>query len=45
MGVRMIGPVAGRLACGTEGMGRLAEPQEILTAIETLAAEAVRNQG
>ncbi len=45
MGIRMIGPVAGRLACGTEGMGRMAEPQEILAAIEILAAEKqVREQ-
>ncbi len=39
MGVRFVGPVAGRLACGTEGVGRMAEPQEILAAIEELAAE------
>ena len=44
MGVRTIGPVAGRLACGTEGMGRMAEPQEILAAIQTLAAEVIENR-
>ena len=44
MGVRMVGPAAGRLACGTEGLGRMAEPQEILAAVETLAAEGIRNQ-
>jgi phosphopantothenoylcysteine decarboxylase/phosphopantothenate--cysteine ligase len=33
-GVRMIGPVAGRLACGAEGVGRMAEPEAILKAIE-----------
>ncbi len=38
-GVRMIGPCAGRLACGTEGLGRMAEPQEILAAIEEMANE------
>ncbi len=38
-GVRMIGPCAGRLACGTEGLGRMAEPQEILAAIEEMAGE------
>jgi len=38
MGAQMVGPVAGRLACGDEGMGRMAEPQDILTAIEQLAA-------
>ena len=38
-GVRMVGPCAGRLACGTEGLGRMAEPQEILAAIEEMASE------
>jgi phosphopantothenoylcysteine synthetase/decarboxylase len=33
----MVGPCAGRLACGTEGLGRMAEPQEILAAIEEMA--------
>jgi phosphopantothenoylcysteine synthetase/decarboxylase len=36
-GVRMVGPASGRLACGTEGMGRMAEPQGILAAIEQMA--------
>ncbi len=43
-GVRMVGPTAGRLACGTEGLGRMAEPQEILAAIETLASEKIKSQ-
>ncbi len=38
MGVRLVGPAAGRLACGTEGLGRMAEPQDIIAAIEELAA-------
>jgi phosphopantothenoylcysteine decarboxylase/phosphopantothenate--cysteine ligase len=38
MGMHMIGPVAGHLACGTTGMGRMAEPQDILAAMEELAA-------
>ncbi len=38
-GAKMIGPCAGRLACGTEGMGRMAEPQEILAALEQMASE------
>ena len=42
-GVRMVGPAAGRLACGTEGVGRMTEPQEILAAIEELAAERIKN--
>jgi phosphopantothenoylcysteine decarboxylase/phosphopantothenate--cysteine ligase len=38
MGIRMVGPVTGHLACGTEGMGRMAELQEILAALEEMAA-------
>ena len=41
-GVKMIGPRQGRLACGTEGVGRMAEPQEILEAIEKIADELKR---
>lgn len=37
MGCETIGPASGRLACGTEGVGRMAEPSEILEAIGTLA--------
>jgi phosphopantothenoylcysteine decarboxylase/phosphopantothenate--cysteine ligase len=37
--IRMIGPCAGRLACGTEGLGRMAEPQDILAAIEEMTGE------
>jgi len=44
MGVQMVGPTAGRLACGVEGMGRMAEPQEILTAIETLGSEMIHGK-
>jgi phosphopantothenoylcysteine decarboxylase/phosphopantothenate--cysteine ligase len=44
MGARMVGPCAGRLACGTESLGRMAEPQEILAAIETLASEKIKSQ-
>ncbi len=39
MGAHMIGPEAGRLACGTEGLGRMAEPQMIVKAIELIAAQ------
>jgi phosphopantothenoylcysteine decarboxylase/phosphopantothenate--cysteine ligase len=38
-GVRLIGPCAGRLACGTEGLGRMAESQDILAAVEEMAAQ------
>lgn len=44
MGLKIIGPERGRLACGTEGVGRMAEPQEILEHIETIAAELKRNR-
>ena len=35
-GVHIVGPNEGRLACGTIGAGRMAEPDEILTAAEIL---------
>jgi phosphopantothenoylcysteine decarboxylase/phosphopantothenate--cysteine ligase len=38
VGVQLIGPRQGRLACGAEGIGRMAEPQEILEAAEKIAA-------
>jgi len=38
IGVELIGPRQGRLACGTEGIGRMAEPQEILEAVEKISA-------
>ena len=38
MGVRLIGPVEGRLACGAEGLGRMAEPQDIVEAVEKIAS-------
>ncbi len=38
IGVELIGPRQGRLACGTEGIGRMAEPQEILEAVGKIAA-------
>ena len=41
MGFKIIGPQLGRLACGAEGVGRMAEPQQILAAIIELA---VKNQ-
>jgi len=39
MSFQLIGPVEGRLACGTEGIGRMAEPQDILEAIEKIASK------
>jgi phosphopantothenoylcysteine decarboxylase/phosphopantothenate--cysteine ligase len=41
-GVRMVGPNPGDMACGEVGSGRMAEPHEILAAIETLLAPAAR---
>jgi phosphopantothenoylcysteine decarboxylase/phosphopantothenate--cysteine ligase len=38
MGIQMIGPNPGRLACGTQGPGRMAEPEDILQSLETLLA-------
>ena len=35
-GVRMVGPDAGDLACGEVGAGRMAEPADILAAIEAV---------
>jgi phosphopantothenoylcysteine decarboxylase/phosphopantothenate--cysteine ligase len=37
-GFQLIGPAEGRLACGTEGIGRMSEPQDILNAIEKIAS-------
>ncbi|MGA1979431.1 MAG: flavoprotein [Sedimentisphaerales bacterium] len=39
MGFQLIGPVKGRLACGTEGIGRMSEPQDILKVIEKIASK------
>jgi len=38
-GVKAVGPVVGFLAEGTEGMGRMAEPQEIVDAIVACLAQ------
>src|SRR5579864_1658512 len=44
-GVRMVGPDAGDLACGEVGLGRMAEPGEILAAIERFFAAGQRLKG
>ncbi|MFN2543926.1 MAG: bifunctional phosphopantothenoylcysteine decarboxylase/phosphopantothenate--cysteine ligase CoaBC [Actinomycetota bacterium] len=36
-GVEFVGPVAGSLAAGDEGLGRMAEPEDILARLEDLA--------
>ena len=40
-GVRFVGPAEGRLACGTAGPGRMAEPDEIAAAVLDILAPAV----
>jgi phosphopantothenoylcysteine decarboxylase/phosphopantothenate--cysteine ligase len=35
-GVKIVAPGYGELACGTSGLGRMAEPAEIVKAIESL---------
>ncbi len=44
-GIELIGPEKGRLACGTEGIGRLTEPQDILKRIEQIASKLKREKG
>jgi phosphopantothenoylcysteine decarboxylase/phosphopantothenate--cysteine ligase len=44
IGVEIIGPQTGRLACGTEGIGRMAEPQDIIRAIAKIVAGS-KNKG
>jgi phosphopantothenoylcysteine decarboxylase/phosphopantothenate--cysteine ligase len=39
-GYRFVEPVAGRLACRTEGMGKLAEVDEIFEAVQELLAQS-----
>jgi len=39
MGFQLTGPVKGRLACGTEAIGRMSEPQDIIKTIEETAAK------
>jgi len=44
MGFKLIGPAEGRLACGTEAVGRMAEPQEILEAVEKIASQIKKHK-
>ena len=44
-GIRCVGPNAGDLACGEVGSGRMAEPMEILAAIEQCLADDHRLAG
>ena len=36
LGVRTVGPDTGHLACGTSGKGRMAEPADILEAVQKI---------
>ena len=44
MGFQLTGPAEGRLACGTKGLGRMSEPQEILEAVEKIASNISKNK-
>lgn len=44
MGFELIGPQTGRLACGSEGIGRMSEPHDILKAIEKIASKIKRRK-
>ncbi len=39
-GVRLVGPAEGALACGAEGRGRMAEPEDIVAAIRACGAKS-----
>jgi phosphopantothenoylcysteine synthetase/decarboxylase len=41
--VRLAGPVEGRLANGAVGLGRMAEPRQILAAIEEILLQIQRD--
>jgi len=41
MGFELIGPVEGRLACGAEAIGRMAEPEDILEVVERISSKIV----
>jgi len=42
MGFNLIGPVRGRLVCGRQAVGRMAEPHDILKAIEKISSKIKR---
>jgi len=44
MGFQIIGPAKGRLACGTEAIGRMAEPQDILEAVAKIATKIKKHE-
>jgi len=44
MDFQVMGPAKGRLACGTEAVGRMAEPSDILRAIEKIATKIKKHK-
>ncbi len=44
MGFQLIGPEEGRLACGKKAVGRMAEAQDILKAVEKIASKIKRKK-
>lgn len=44
MGLHLIGPESGRLACGQTGIGRMAEPEQIIEAIQRLTTGRMGRQ-
>jgi phosphopantothenoylcysteine synthetase/decarboxylase len=44
MGFHIIGPTEGRLACGTEAVGRMVEPSDILRVIEKIASRIKKHK-
>jgi len=44
IGLQLIGPEEGRLACGAEGIGRMSEPEDILEAIEKIASKIKKHE-
>ncbi len=45
LGVRFVGPDVGKLACGYEAIGHLAEPEEIIRAVKQLVPSAGTSLG
>ncbi len=43
-GVEIVGPGVGHLACGTEAVGRMSEPEQIIEALERIAAKLKINK-
>jgi len=44
MGIELTGPEKGHLACGTDAVGRMSEPEDILSRIERIVAKTKRKR-